>query len=413
PQICGEKDCLDANGECKCAGTSYQTYYAFASVASSNTSVATASYSNGVIYINAISPGTAYITATASLRQFTSTSATMTVTVNVIPQAESKPSTPSTGESESSGGGSSGSSSSKENSTSGSSSSSSSSSKGNSTSGSSSSKGNSTSSSSSSKGSSSSSGNKSTKDESSESVKVQSVKEKETTKKEISSKEKADENKTVESDRGKITFVQIPDGKTGKEELESILGKKEYVDFQKKDKSETILYAWEFLGTELEAARDINLNIEISDEPFEGCEYGSSADSIYLKRMEEEALPGKASTFIRVTEWFDGEEILNLYTYQDGEIKLVGEDLEVENGYVTCAMYGEENCYILTTEEWTAEKETEETLTEELAVEEETVEVEAEEVQEDTNQTRSIAVGAAALLLLGGYVWFLRKKDTK
>ena len=41
PQICGEKDCLDANGECKCAGTTYMTYYASANAYSSNTSVAT------------------------------------------------------------------------------------------------------------------------------------------------------------------------------------------------------------------------------------------------------------------------------------------------------------------------------------------------------------------------------------
>lgn len=82
PQICGEKDCLDANGECKCAGTVYQTYYPTASVSSSNTSVATASYSGGALYINGISPGSATITVRASLRQFSSTSTSINVTVS-------------------------------------------------------------------------------------------------------------------------------------------------------------------------------------------------------------------------------------------------------------------------------------------------------------------------------------------
>ena len=26
PQICGEKECLDANGQCTCNGTEYKTY---------------------------------------------------------------------------------------------------------------------------------------------------------------------------------------------------------------------------------------------------------------------------------------------------------------------------------------------------------------------------------------------------
>ena len=40
--------------------------------------------------------------------------------------------------------------------------------------------------------------------------------------------------KTVDSDRGKISFVMIPDGKTGKDALESIKGKDAFVDFQKR-----------------------------------------------------------------------------------------------------------------------------------------------------------------------------------
>ena len=82
PQSCGEKECLDANGECTCNGTTYQTYYAYASAASSNTSVATAKYDNGTVSIKGVGPGTATITLTASLRQFTSTSTTIQVIVS-------------------------------------------------------------------------------------------------------------------------------------------------------------------------------------------------------------------------------------------------------------------------------------------------------------------------------------------
>ena len=55
----------------------------------------------------------------------------------------------------------------------------------------------------------------------------------------------------MDSDRGKISFVMIPDGKTGKDALESIKGKDDFVDFQKRDDADTILYAWEFAGKDV------------------------------------------------------------------------------------------------------------------------------------------------------------------
>jgi hypothetical protein len=88
PQICGEKDCLDKNGDCTCAGTTYKTYYASASVSSSNTGVATATYSGGTVSIKANQEGTATISVTASLRQYNSTSTSMTVTVRGKSQKE-------------------------------------------------------------------------------------------------------------------------------------------------------------------------------------------------------------------------------------------------------------------------------------------------------------------------------------
>lgn len=69
PQTCGA-GCLDKNGQCTCAGTAYSTYYPVVSVSSSNSSVASASYSNGVVTVKGVSAGTATITLTAKLRQY-------------------------------------------------------------------------------------------------------------------------------------------------------------------------------------------------------------------------------------------------------------------------------------------------------------------------------------------------------
>ncbi len=81
PQTCGSSGCLNENGECTCAGTNYKTYHSSVAVSSSNASVATASYANGTLTVKGIGAGTAVITATGSMRQYTDASVTMNVTV--------------------------------------------------------------------------------------------------------------------------------------------------------------------------------------------------------------------------------------------------------------------------------------------------------------------------------------------
>lgn len=89
--------CLDENGQCTCLGTTYETYYASADVSSSDPNVAAASYDGGdTISIQAVSPGTATITVTASLRQFTSSSVTISVTVAQAAEPPKVPETPVT-----------------------------------------------------------------------------------------------------------------------------------------------------------------------------------------------------------------------------------------------------------------------------------------------------------------------------
>lgn len=286
PQICGEKNCLDANGECMCAGTTYQTYYPSASVYSSNTSVATASYSGGAVYIRGVSPGTATVTVSASLRQHTSTSTSIYVTVT--------------------------------------------------------------------RAASTSSGSSGTSSSSRQSGQVSAkAVDEATTEGKDRNKSETEASSTIESERGTITFVQIPDGATGKAALESIMGKKEYVDFQKEDDAGTILYSWEFFGEDVEEARDMDLNLDFSREAFEGCSYGTENNSVYITRGDEERLPAKATTDILITEWFDDSDEIYLYSFDGNQVSLLEEKLIPENGYVTCStMYGEPTQYILSTERW-------------------------------------------------------------
>ena len=289
PQICGEKDCLDANGECQCGGGGYTTYYASAVAYSSNTSVATASCSGSTVYISGISPGSATITVTASLRQFTSTSTSIYVTVSGSTQSTTQATTASSGQ-----------------------------------------------------------------------VSAKSVKKNKSKKNKNDETDTEGTTKTVDSDRGKISFVMIPDGKTGKDALESIKGKDGFVDFQKKDDADTILYAWEFAGKDVTDPRDMDLNLEFSQEAFKGCKYGSKSDSLYIQRGDKEALPGKAGTYIRVADWFKDSDKLYLYSFdKENGARVIEDELSVENGYVTCStMYGEADKYILSTEKWDVAKET-------------------------------------------------------
>lgn len=81
PQTCGDKNCLDENGECMCAGLEYKTYYADIRTATSDASIATVNYANGVIGVTGVSPGTAEITVSGMLRQYRESSQVMRVTV--------------------------------------------------------------------------------------------------------------------------------------------------------------------------------------------------------------------------------------------------------------------------------------------------------------------------------------------
>ena len=81
PQGCAST-CTDENGQCRCAGTDYATYYPTAVATSSNASVAVATYEGGALTVYGKQAGEATITVRASLRQFTDAEATLTVQVS-------------------------------------------------------------------------------------------------------------------------------------------------------------------------------------------------------------------------------------------------------------------------------------------------------------------------------------------
>lgn len=296
PQLCGEKSCLDANGQCMCAGTTYKSYTTSVTVTSSNSSVATGSYSNGILTVQGVSEGEADLTLTASLRQFTNGTAGIKVKVTKAEVSTQKPQETTTKPADSSSGVIV-------------------------------------------KNVTSSTGN--TSGETSSSCEIASEGE--------SQSSSTDETeKTVNSDRGLIIFTPIKDGKMGKTQLEEIKGKQEYVNFQKSDASGNLLYVWEFLGKDLKDAFDFNMGIDIGNTPFKGTDLKPEGEAVYLSFSHDGDLPGKASVYLRVSDWLKDGDTVNLYYYNEetGRPELVQKALTVKDNYITIEI---EHCsdYIL------------------------------------------------------------------
>ena len=350
PQICGEKECLDANGQCTCNGTEYKTYTTSVAVSSSNTSVATASYSNGTLSIRGVSEGTAVLNLTASLRQFSSGSTSVTVHVSKGSSGSGGGGSSSTGGS--STGGSSGSSSSSGSTAGGSSS-------GNTGGGSGSGvqrpSGGSSAGGGGNAGSSTGGGvtaNRVTGEDAQTPTGENGMPAE-------TPDQAASQVTTMNSDRGMITFVPISAGETGADDLAAIQGKQEYVDFQQKDEAGNIVYAWEFLGTDIKNVFDMDFGIQTGTEPFDGCDIFDGQQALYLSFAHDGELPGKASVFLKVpAEMEDGSQwYLYYYDEKTGGAEKVAEALTVENGYVTLELT---HCsdYVLCGEEIAAAEDT-------------------------------------------------------
>jgi len=291
PQSCGEKNCLDANNNCTCGGTTYSTYYTTADVSSSDTSVASASYDgSGNIAVHANGPGSAVITVTASLRQYTSSSASMTVNVAESSQQNGNAGDESndTGVQASDGSG---------------------------------------------------TGTATIVVGNNDTASSQTADGgDQTSAGAASSAAQGQGSSVINSDKGKITFQEIKDGPMGSDLFKEIMGKKEYADFQKKDASGNILYSWEFCGTDVTSDDDLDMNITVSKTAGGSVmEAAGGADALYLSFAASGTFPGKAVINLRVSDYYQNGDKLTLYYYNPDTKKaeLVSSDLEVVNGYVT------------------------------------------------------------------------------
>lgn len=344
PQSCGEKDCLDENGQCTCAGTTYVEYKTSITTSSSNAGVAEASYTKaGVLVVFGKNPGTATITVTASMRQFKASSATLVVTVtekksgagdenqNNTNNSVNKDTGNSVSENKSATGGSNKSTSGNKKNSSGSKSS-------GTVSGGNEDGGEAGINSATVQSSGNVNGDDKTSDSSS-SQKSSDDKES-SSKSESSSEDEYDSVTTVESDKGPITFVPIvEDEQMGKKWMESIQGKTAYVVFEYKDEAGNVIYSWQFSGETLSESADIDMSIFMASDGGESIKAAAGGKSglLYLTFAHEGALPGPAEITLRISDYITDTETASLYYYNEktGKTERIAEDLTVENGYVT------------------------------------------------------------------------------
>ncbi len=408
PSTCGEKNCYDnVYGQCICNGSTLSTYYPTATVSSSSPGVATATYNNGVVTIRGVSEGETEITVVGSLRQWTdSPEETITVSVkeevggSAIPADQIEPD----GSGNSGNSGSTGNSGDSTNAivatevtednntgTSGTTS-------GESTNGTTGAADNTQAGTQAGTAAGTTDG---TTDGTAAGTAAGTETEAATASGTESEAETEDGITSLEVEDGTYWFVPITGLPQGKEQFEQIMGdERQYVDFQLKDDAENVIYAWEFWGKDVERAEDMVFTIEESREAFEGCSYGSPANSLYLTFAEEGEFVGRTSIFYRVSEYFSNG-VLYLYRYnpEDDSIELVAEELTISNGYVTLPLT-EGGSFILTTEEL---MDAPEGMEEEIEQQPEELDVDAlaeTEPEESTDENAGLSTGALVAIII-------------
>jgi hypothetical protein len=310
PQICGELECDDGNGNCKCGGPEYLTWEASVAASSSDSSVASASYGGGSLTITGISAGTATITITAQMHQFTQGSATIHVTVNsknpdsgntdnkppktevpevpVVPPPSSPP----------------------------------------------------------------------------EAEKIEESPEQETQKTEVTKPKTAAETATATEktevsaakpaparaerteaivsdgtsygkgpDGRMRTIVDLDSSARVREQLAKAIGKDETVVFRKLDEVGNVIYSLTFLGLELTGTPDLNMMAKITDAVPENIHISGSA--LLLEFDKQETLPGRAEAYVSVGSYFGDAVAIDAYQIvsETGPPEKIAEGLQVTSGY--------------------------------------------------------------------------------
>lgn len=298
PQSCGNTGCLNEYGECTCGGTSYQTYYSGVKAVSGNSSVATASYGGGMLTIKGMSAGKTTITVTGSMRQYTSSTKTISVTVTT----------------DSAGGGTQAQKKTKD-----------------------------------------SGGADGERQDGAKVTSVDPTGDDAISGEDISGNSSAEQDpgaadgsKVMETKRGVYEMVPLDENTDVKSYLQAALDHQRFVTFQQKT-GENVEYSWTFDGTKLTEAEDIDLSVDITTEiPEKIRKQIGGEDALFFDFSHEGNLPAEAEFYAGVSSVFRDGDVLTLYQWgEDGNLEPAAEDISVENGYVTFSL---DHCssYVLT-----------------------------------------------------------------
>ncbi|WP_147272962.1 hypothetical protein [Gordonibacter sp. 28C] len=291
PQVCTSEEvieanytCFDVNGQCTCAGTSYSTYYPEVYASSSNGGVATAYVSGGTLVVTGNSAGSATITVTASLRQWTTNSASIQVDVTEPPTS---------GGSTSGGGG----------------------------------------------------GGSSSSEIPASSLSATSTPSTAGVPREATPTESKDDalNETViETVAGKVIVVEKNSFLETRTQFEKIIGTKDQVVFWSGSSSDRPDYSWTFVGEDVSADSpylDFDPTITVSKLGAGNVSniMKQAKDGLVMEFAHEGDLPGEASVYVKVGDAFSDGTELGLFCFDDKakRFERAQEGLKVQDGYVS------------------------------------------------------------------------------
>lgn len=297
PQVCTSEGaveagytCFDVNGQCTCSGTGYSTYYPEVYASSSNAGVATASVSGGTLVVTGNSAGSATITVSASLRQWSNSSTTVQVTVSAVPSSGGADGGTASGGT--AGGSSSGSPST-----------------GGTTGG-------------------------VTSSPRATGVPQEAVA--------TDSKDDALNETVVETVAGKVYVVEKNSFLNTRTELEKILGTQDQAVFWSGAASDRPDYSWTFVGDQVSAdGPSLEFDPTITVSKLGTGDVANimkqAKDGLVMEFAHEGDLPGEASIYVKVDASFaDGTELgLFLYNEKSKRFESVQEGVKVEGGYAS------------------------------------------------------------------------------
>lgn len=302
--------CLNADGWCTCAGTTYSTYYTQLSVMSSNPSVARATVSGSSLSIQAYSAGSATLTVYSSLSKHQEGSASMTVNVSAASSAGSGGSAPTGSGSTSPGSGT-----------------------GSAASGS----------------AGAASGSGSTGGGVSVSAAGTSATAAAAAAVEASGGEEREVVEIEAEDGTKTLVVEAKDAKTAEESLREVAGTEGTVTFWSGGTLESPSISWTFNGVDLDPEGDLSFDptvvVNSSGTGDVAALLGDVDDAIVMDFAFSGQLPAPAQVYVRASGVYDDGAVVDLYSYDpDAQcFQSEQEGIEVQDSY---AVFTLEHCSV-------------------------------------------------------------------